>query len=672
MLALADGLGLAALAGLAVITLADRGATRMHAWPWSLVKSVTQLLPLAALALRTAATGFPFRLPSLAWCSAVTLAAVTVLVSALASPFRGPSMLGAAVPLGALAAFFLTHDWLARKPGARDAAFARLAAWCAVVIAGVSIGCWLWLDVLPSEAWRSLGKLLLYRNASPLGHSTYTAGLALLLLPWPAVQAWRAQGRPRLAWAAATLLVLAMLFTSGSRGGIIGLAALAATALLLARLGWKRLALFAGGALVLGALLALANPRFRSLFQRADPGGKIAESNLQRSAMLTAGLRMGADRPIFGWGPETTPLVFPRYRAGLAGGAENYLQLHSTPVQLFADHGAPGLAAALAFVALVVGAIRRLGDNVIARTAVATLAGYAAFSLTDAQLDVPIFAFALAALLALLAAREPCYLIDGIRGRPSRTALAGGAVIALALVSLLGHRDPAPELNVRALSLARDPANADQAIALLRQSLALNRDQEIVHFNLGWLLVTRDPATAETHFLAAAHLVPDKGGVYFGVGLARLNRGRPADAARAFALECLNDPAFLASPWWNEPGIAGTRDATRAEFTRLASLARSRLPLGSWPATQLARVAALAPKLGEVPAGPERRFTRERIGYPVLTRNLDLPPPSDLFLVREPATPPDETLPPKGWLPSPLLLELLDAPAPPTKIEPRP
>jgi tetratricopeptide (TPR) repeat protein len=237
-------------------------------------------------------------------------------------------------------------------------------------------------------------------------------------------------------------------------------------------------------------------------------------------------------------------------------------------------------------------------------------------------------------------------------------------LVLLALVTLLGRRDPAPELNLRALALARDPAQAEPAAALLRASLALNPDQEIAHFNLGWLLLVRDPAAAEKHFLAAAQLVPDKGGVYLGLGLARLNQHRPADAVRAFALEGLNDPAFLTSPWWREPAVAAQRGAARAEFARLAALAAALVPAGSGPARQLARVAALAPTLGEVPAGPERSFFRARTGYPVLMRNLDLPTPVDLYPVRESAAPAPAGRPAKGWLPSPVLRQLLDAPRP--------
>jgi hypothetical protein len=99
-----------------------------------------------------------------------------------------------------------------------------------------------------------------------------------------------------------------------------------------------------------------------------------------------------------------------------------------------------------------------------------------------------------------------------------------------------------------------------------------------------------------------------------------------------------------------------------AEFSRLLAAVRAGLPAGSWATAQLDLLANVASRIGEVPAGPERSFRRERTGYPVLMRNLDLPTPVDLFDVRGTAPIPD-WLPPKGWLPSPLLLSLLDSPA---------
>jgi tetratricopeptide (TPR) repeat protein len=294
--------------------------------------------------------------------------------------------------------------------------------------------------------------------------------------------------------------------------------------------------------------------------------------------------------------------------------------------------------------------------------AAVTLLGYGGFSLTDWQLDIPIFAIALAMFAARCASPEEG---DALRdGSRYRRAVGIVAFLALAVVALLGRADPAPEMNTRALALARDPAQTDRAIALLRASLALNADQEIAHFNLGWLLLVRDPKGAERHFRAAARLVPDKGGVYFGLGLAQLNQGGAPRAARAFALECLNDPAFMASPWWREPAIAAVRDRTESAFRQLATRARALVP---GHAEQLASLEKTATQLGRAVAGPERVYPRERTGYPVLMRNLNLAPPLDLYDVRELQSPPPwcASLPPKGWLPSPALLRLLDEPAPP-------
>src|SRR5690606_1872256 len=100
------------------------------------------------------------------------------------------------------------------------------------------------------------------------------------------------------------------------------------------------------------------------------------------------------------------------------------------------------------------------------------------------------------------------------------------------------------------------------------ESLARNPDQEIAHFNLGWLLLTRDPAAAATHFREARRLVPDKGGVYFGAALAALHQGRREEAARLLALECINDPAFIGSPWWTLEPVAALRSTAAELFAR--------------------------------------------------------------------------------------------------------
>jgi O-antigen ligase len=708
-----SALGLVGLACLAVITLTYPGATRMYAWPWSLAHAGALLAPVLALLVRAFDSAHPLVLPPPLWRVTALGTVATILLSALASPYRGPSLLWSAPLLAAIALFFVAHDALAARAD-RPARTATLLGLIFAAIILTSLAHW-----LPGVPGKSLDALAQSRNGAPLGHSNYTAGLALLALPWSIALALRARAAARILWSATAASAFVIFLSSGSRAGMIGLAALGFAALFLSPLTLLRKLALSAALLLAGFALILSHPRTRSLLTRPDPAAAPNISNIQRAAMLTAAVRMGADRPLLGWGPGTTPLVYPRYRAGLDGGAENVLQLHSTPAQLWADFGAPGLACALLFLLATLRSTRThlrpttLPCNLLGYTpplspspatsapcnpigytpsappwlspgavAAVSLAGYAVFALGDWQLDVPVFAFAVAICAALLSASSPPpTAVAAPSPRPPVLAariLGGLTLLSLALVALLGRPDPTPELNVRALTLARSgtPADTAQAVALLRASLALNPDQEIAHFNLGWLLVVADPAAAERHFIEAIHLVPDKGGVYFGLGLARLNQNRPAEAARAFALECLNDPAFLFSPWWRDPALAALRPRAANEFTHLCSLADhalKNLPNTRYSASLLPRLAALAPQLGEVPSGPEQASLRERRGYPVLMRNLDLPTPIDLYPVRElspsptlPLSPSSAALPPKSWLPSPLLLELLDAPlAPP-------
>ena len=601
------------------------------------------------------------------------------MMSAIVSPYRASTLLWVALPLSGLAAGLLIHDWIQTTPENHERLLRGLIV-SAGIVTVVTFAYWL-IDLF------SLTRDLLFsatlfemRNPHPLGHANYTAGLALLSLPW---LTWAAmKSAPRKRWTAGILVALALLnlFVSGSRGGLLGLGALGVAALFQAKLGWKKFVLAAGLVLVAAGLLAIANPRIRALLGPPDPNAEPNISTVQRAAMFHAGILMAADRPILGWGPGSTPLAFPRFRQYLDGGAENILQLHNTPIEILATTGFAGLLVSGAFLGL---AFRNRSRAPVAAIA---LVGYAVFSLTDYQLDVPVFVFALAVLAAQLASpnenasdrTRPLEKIPSADVKPTRSEagfhLSEGAawvrwsltvaiLVSLSLVAVFGRRDPTPQLNAEALTLARDPAQSLRAIALLNESLAFNPDQEIAHFNLGWLLVVPDPARAERHFQEAARLVPDKGGVYFGLGLARLNQGNPSGAAHALALECLNDPQFLASPWWTVPAIASLREAAATNFANLTALAADPRSTKGWANQQARLLSQLAPRLGIVSPGPEKNYRRERIGYPVLTRNLDLAPPVDLYDVREDprfnATVPFP-LPHKGWLPSPLLLKLLD------------
>lgn len=701
---LTRGFALAGMAGVVALTLIDRGATRMYSTPWRWLLVFVLLGPLLELIRRAFSREEPLRLPPRRWTLLAGAAAFITLLSALASPHHDPSLRLAQLALSALATFFLAHDWLARDRAAHPLQLLRLGGSFFLVVAVTSLARWLLDDLIPTGAWRHFSSLIDYRNARPLGHSNYTAGLALLMLPVFGVLAVQARRLPRLGWSVAALLAVALLFSSGSRGGLLGLAALVGAALFHAQLNWKKilLALLAGAALLAG--LAFVHPRTRAmLLTKALPTAPPNPSNIQRHAMLEAGLAMGRDRPLLGWGPGTTPLVYPRYRAQLDGGAENVLQLHSLPLQLWAELGAPGLACAAAFLTLLALAAVRLRTDPVAATASLALAGYLAFALTDFQLDVPVFAFALALATALLVAALPSPEVTPGTSPSSSRLLGFGAILGLMTPLLLSRTDPTPRYNSRALALAgtHDTAHAEAAISLLRESIRLNPAQEIAHFNLAWLLVTRDPAAAETHFLAAARLVPDKGGVYLGLALARLNQEKhdaasSAGIIRALTLECLNDPRFLSSPWWRVPALAALRSAVVTHVLHELAALRPRLAARGDSAYSVRELDYLAPllawldgraSLGPVLAaahtpervsyfaarparldfstGPVHAFHRERTGYPVLMRNLDLPAPVDVFEVQENAEVAGDLaflFPSKGWLPSPLLLSVLDAP----------
>ncbi len=668
-------LGVLGFAALGVITLADPGATRMYAWPWTVAYAAALAVPAALLSLRLYFRGRPLVIPApLWWWTALSALALPVL-SAMFSRYRGPSLLHGAPLLAAVALFIVVFDWLHAEPdgvAARRDVLWRALGGLLVFVAIASLLRWA-LD-LPHLSLREIADA---RNPHPLGHSNYTAGLALLMLPVFARLGQRATGTVRLGWMGAMVLALAMLVTSGSRGGLVGFAALLVAALVAARLGWKRTALIAIAAVVLTMVVAYLHPRTRAMFQRSATT-EVNVSNVQRTAMLEAGLAMGAQRPLVGWGAGSVPLAYPKFRRYLDGGTENVLQLHSLPLQLWAELGGAGLAGFLLAVILVGRHGRRDPAAAVALT------GYLVFSLTDYQLDVPVFGASLAVLAACL--------VPPADPPATATPRTLDWVVRLALLMLVcfGRPDPTPAMNTRALLLARDPSKIAEAVDLLETSLQLNPDQEIAHFNLGWMQVVSKPAAAERHFEAAAQLVPDKGGVYFGLALARLNQGQKDRAVVALAKECVNDPIFLVSPWWKTPALAPLRPATVARVRDFLEDAMTRrlianqpegreaaylLALLRWIEGQAAPGELLAaantslragyfarrPARPDFESAPVLWSRRERTGYPVLMRDLDLPVPVDLFEVQENSLAAGELrflFPAKGWLP-PVLLDLL-------------
>jgi tetratricopeptide (TPR) repeat protein len=605
------------VAGATAVTFAHPSATRQYTWPWALCLALVWLIPVVAVLSRLARAENWTRAPGLLRFSLAGLVVITLL-SALLSPFATLSLLRVWPTLAGVALFFWLHDWLAAKP-ARENILAHGLAGFGGLLAAVSLAGWLWRN--PAAFWMG-------RNDVPFGHSNYTAGALLLVLPWLIRAMLVSTKAARVAWFLLTCTAGIDLLGTSSRGGVLAAVIVAATVAVLALMGAKespglKLTVATGVAALL-FLAVLANPRLRDLVVHHSWSPMAKESNVQRSAMLQAGWRLGAERPVLGWGPGTIPLAYPKVRAELDGGVEDVLQLHSSPAQLWASLGSLG---ALIGVLLLLAVLPRQFGSLhpsrlrsTAGTAAATLLGYGLFSLTDHQLDLPSMNVLLVINLALLMQR-PFGTVKTVRpGRfvPLVGGLATAALLILTGRDLLARRafgqsllfldsgrlpesfaalDQAArfapydsyyrqrfasqllEQRTKSADSAERERLTKEAKAQLEQSLAIGGLEEFAHFNLGWLALDANaPGEAIPRFLAAARESPNRSGVYFGLGLALHETGRDKQAVRAFALEWINDPIAMTAPVWEWPDFLPLRDPVRQESDRLLAEIAPRYP----------------------------------------------------------------------------------------------
>jgi len=617
------------LLALTAVTLAHPSATRLHGWPLAGLVTGLALLPVLAL-LAGFGRSASWRLPPSTLLAGTLVLAVGAVVSAWLSPFSAASLPRIWPTLGGVALYlWLHHAWsnVDSHAESRRHTAARTLAGAGALLAGVSL--LLWSRGTWPLPWGD-------RNTVPFGHSTYTGGAMVLFLPWISLQAWITRGAARLLWLTAIAAAVVVVASTSSRGAVLALGGVGVvgTVGLWFSAAWSRprKLLLAAAVLTVGALVILTNPRLRELVLQRQWGESARESNAQRLAMLGAGWQLGAQRPLTGWGPGSVPLAYPRVRARLEGSPENVLQLHNTPAQLWATLGVLGAAATLLLVVGTVTAVRRAPRTPFTWAAGASLLGYGIVALTDHQLDVPFFAATTAASLALLTASirpacSPRQISRGTRvtlgvGFAALTLSAGPATWAdlrarrdyEAALTALGRGDGAGYLRaldnaaksaphdpyfahraaawlLEARGTTPDPARqtalARDAVTRLERSLAAGAHEEFAHFNLGWLqLDLGESAGAVRHFTRAARLVPDKGGVYFGLGLALEAVGRHEDAVRAFALEWINDPRSATSPAWELPALAALRPAVQAEAGRIFDELRSLHPpaaiVGAW------------------------------------------------------------------------------------------
>lgn len=598
---------------LAVITLNVNSATRIFGWPWWLLWRLTVAVPFILLLVscfRPAAGRLPRALGVLLGGSAaVYLIAALASVHPAASIAYSASLLSICclvVVVGrAPAALRLVPAGLAW--GGVVYCGASVGAWIVRLVWAQ----WRATVALNAAAGAEIATSLPFdtRNSLLLGHWNYTAGVGVLALPWAIAFAWRARGWRRVAWLVGAALVFVAVQSAMSRGAWVGLAASGVFAVIVraayARWPLRRIGIGAGAAVVMALAVTLLIPRVRATALAFVSGLGFTLSDEQRLNMMQVGGLMLRDHPFIGQGPGLTPRLYPAYRGFVDGGIESAFQLHCTPLQLAVD---AGLVAALGFGAVVLLALastlqtlRRVrttpaaGDDFLWARGVTgvSLAGYMVFALTDYQLDVPVIAAAVGASLGVLSHPGGG---TTIRGRGLTMAVAVVALVGFVMITVPEARarrelaagvatvertgnldaldeaaartvdvqpdDPQPLVAAAVVHLRMSFAETDPAVVLqhqaaavglFTQALTIEPNLEIAHSNLGWLKLQSQPATAVEHFRIAQQLAPDRGGVYLGLGLARLDAGDRARAIDALALEALNEPRFVTSPRWDVP-----------------------------------------------------------------------------------------------------------------------
>ncbi|MEB3225412.1 MAG: O-antigen ligase family protein [Synechococcus sp.] len=487
----------------------------------------------------------------------------------------------------------------------------------------VSLGLWLQQTVLPElerlKTLRQAGEVAQYdfasltlRNWAPFGHPNYVAGFLLLALPLLVGLAIATSSRwQRLFWSIGVGMGLITFYSTNSRGGWLGLMAMLGVLLflLLGRSDLPKKWLLRGGLAGLTVLLlwAIQNERLRRTFtgllSLGEQGGEFA----YRWITICSGWRMGWAKPITGHGLGSVPLLYQDFRPPWAGlEAESLFQLHSTPVQIWAELGLLGMLTLglgfwlwgrMAWSLVKVSLEMERLDQILVFVLVSAGVGYGVMALTDYQLDVLAIAGFWVINLALLSALYDRYVQKTKFLKPRLQPVALG-MVGITLVGILlwlwplnqayaygqrgftalrqdnlegfvsnleaAHRK-APWQPYYAYQLGWTLGELSQSALIqpplrkgLRQDALVWFEQAIANFpgyefgpsSMGWLTLEDDPEAAVAHFSRAIELMPARALAMVGLGEGWRAQGESDKAVEAIALELVRFPTTITSPRW--------------------------------------------------------------------------------------------------------------------------
>ena len=326
--------------------------------------------------------------------------------------------------------------------------------------------------ILPTASYHvGEGARAIVRPPSTLGHADYFAGylvyvlfFSLALVAIEAKQQWKALG------AVAAITASAAIVCSGTRGGMLGIIAGAASLWI-----WNRPRLHRRSAMIAAGLCALAvafyfSPaglqlRAREQWVREDLRGGA------RLWLWRDSLRMAETRWFAGFGPETFGLEFPRYQSvDLSRAYPDFY--HESPHNIFLDalvaQGIPGLAILAGFAALAWFAARRAhnqGQRAAAYLASALLAGVISGLFVCFTLPGALYFYATAAMLTGLAIQPAVKPIPSSPALALRIPAMALSLTAAALFLYLTIRWTASDISIERAKRDLDAGHIEDSIA---------------------------------------------------------------------------------------------------------------------------------------------------------------------------------------------------------------
>jgi hypothetical protein len=267
-----------------------------------------------------------------------------------------------------------------------------------------------------------------------------------------------------------------------------------------------------------------------------------------RPAIWRDSLRLIANRPILGYGPDNFGLVYPRFQATNIGRSQVDMA-HSEPLQVAATQGLVGLAAYLLVLATFV---RAFWQGRHRTGALAIFAGWLAYQVT-LQLNFSALAASLPFWIFAAAAMEACGATRATVGRTiGRRRLAGAsagvAVAALAALAVVGTVFPYRADSRLLAAVQADIAGRwETARVASSEARALLPSESVYAVEAGNIAFEHgDWITASAAYQDAARLGTFNPLVYRNLALAERNLGRVPEA-RAAARKALEldrfDPA---------------------------------------------------------------------------------------------------------------------------------